>query len=68
MQLLLISIIIGIAIGFITVSVMKSQLRSVRRQSGAANYLNAGSLELRVSRERFLYENTTRTPKAKSNK
>ena len=68
MQLLLISIVIGVVIGLITVSVMKNQLRSVRRQSGAANYLKSDSLNLTLSRDQYLYENTTRTPKAKSNK
>ena len=67
MQLLLISIVIGIAIGFLVVSVMKSQLKSVRRQSGAANYFTAGSLNLTCSTDHFLYQNTTRTPRPKSN-
>lgn len=68
MELLLISLLIGVAIGFVVVSVLKSQLRSVRRQSGAANYLTEGSLDLRVCQDRYLYQNTTRTPRAKSNK
>ena len=66
MQLLLISIVIGVAIGFVVVSILKSQLRSVRRQSGAANYLDAGSLTLRINRDRYLYQNTTRTPRPKA--
>ena len=68
MQLLLISIVVGVAIGFVVASVLKSQLRSVRRQSGAANYLTEGSLSLRVRQDHYLYQNTTRTPRAKSNK
>lgn len=67
MELLLISLVIGVVIGFVVVSILKSQLRSVRRQSGAANYLSAGSLKLRVCRDRYLYENTTRTPRPKDN-
>lgn len=66
MELLLISIVIGVAIGFVVVSVLKGQLRSVRRQSGAADYLAAGSLTLRVNRDRYLYQNTTRTPRPKA--
>ena len=65
MQLLIISILIGIAIGFLTVTVMKSQLRSVRSRSGAAEYLTQGSLTLHVRSDRYLYQNTTRTPKPK---
>ena len=68
MPLWLMSILIGIAIGFVVVSVMKSQLKTVRRQSGAYNYLTSGSLHLRISTDQFLYENTSRTPRAKSNK
>lgn len=60
-------ILIGLVIGFIVVSAMKSQLKSVRRESAAANYLAADSLNLTISTDRFLYENTTRTPRAKSN-
>lgn len=68
MQLLLISIVIGIAIGFLTVTVMKSQLRSVHSRSGAAEYLTQGSLTLRVRSDRYLHQNTTRTPRPKSNR
>lgn len=62
-----ICIIIGVVIGFLVAGAMKAQLKSVRRENAAANYLTAGSLQLTVSTDRFLYENTTRTPKAKSN-
>lgn len=68
MPLWLMSILIGIAIGFVVVGVMKSQLKTVRRQSGAYNYLTSGSLNLRISTDQYLYENTSRTPRAKSNK
>ena len=68
MQVLIISIVIGVAIGFLVVSVMKSQLRSVRPQSGADSYLEDSSLHLTVSTDHFLYQNTTRTPRPKSNK
>lgn len=63
-----ICIAVGVLIGFITVSAMKSQLKSVRMQGAASNYLTQGSLNLTVSTDHFLYENTTRTPKANSNK
>ena len=67
MQLLLISILIGVAIGFLVVGVMKSQLKSVRSQDSASNYLTEGSLNLTCSTDRFLYQNTTRTPRPKTN-
>ena len=67
MQLIIISIIIGLVAGFLTVHVLKGQLKSVQSQSDAQNYLSAGSLQLHLSTDRFLYENTTRTPRPKSN-
>ena len=64
---MVICIIIGVVIGLITVMAMKSQLKSVYKQDGAQAYVTADSLNLRVSTDRFLYENTTRTPKPKDN-
>lgn len=61
-----ICIVIGIVIGFIVAGVMKSQLKSVHQERAAANYLTEGSLNLVVNTDIFLYENTTRTPKAKN--
>lgn len=59
----LISLIVGVVIGFITVSVMKGQLKSVRQQSGAAEYITPDSFDVTVSRDIFLYQRTTRTPR-----
>lgn len=64
---MVICIIIGVVIGLITVLVMKSQLKSVYKQDSAHAYVTADSLNLSVSTDRFLYENTTRTPKPKDN-
>lgn len=64
----IVCILIGVVIGLITVLIMKSQLKSVYQKSGAEDYVSPDSLELRVRTDRFLYENTTRTPKPKSNK
>lgn len=63
-----ICMIVGLLIGLITVSAMKSQLKSVHMQGAASNYLTQGSLNLVISTDHFLYENTTRTPKVKNNK
>lgn len=59
----LICVILGVVIGFIVVNVMKGQLKSVRRQSGASNYIAPESFSLTVSQDIFLYARTTRTPK-----
>lgn len=60
---ILISLGVGIAIAFIVVLIMKSQLKSVRFQSAANNYLKSGSLNVSESRDIFLYSTITRTPK-----
>lgn len=64
----IVCILIGLVIGFITVMLMKSQLKSVYQRSGAEDYVAPDSLDLHVSTDRYLYENTTRTPKPKSDK
>lgn len=64
---LIICLIIGIVIAFIVTLVMKGQLKSVRSQAKADNYLKKGSLNVTVSRDIFLYRNIIRTEKPKSN-
>ena len=54
---------IGIAIAFVTVFIMKSQLKSVRYQPAASNYLKDGSLNITHSRDIFLYSTITRRAK-----
>jgi len=57
---LLICGIVGLVIGLIVVFIMKGQLKSVRKQSAAANYVLEGSLQMHSSSDRYLYQNTTR--------
>lgn len=64
---ILISLLIGAVIGIIVVGIMASRMKSVRKQNHAANYICNGSLQLRQSRDIFLYQNTTRTAKPKNN-
>lgn len=68
MTLFLICIVVGVAAGFLTVTVMKNQLRSVRRQPNAAGYVHSEGLHLTLNQDVFLYQNTTRHPKPKSKK
>ena len=68
METIFICVIIGVLIGLITVLAMKSQLKSVHKRSDAHDYLAPGSMQLHLSTDRYLYENTTRTPKPKSNR
>lgn len=63
--LLVISIIVGILIGFIAVFVMRSKLKTVRFNRDADNYTVNGSLNIAESRDLFLYRNIVRTAKPK---
>jgi hypothetical protein len=60
---LLISVVIGFLASFIVTGMMKRKLKSVRGQREAADYMKKGSMNLRVSRDTFLYRNVTRTKK-----
>lgn len=64
---LVVSLAVGLVIAFIGVSIMKGKLKSVRKQSGAGNYLKDGSLNITASRERFLYSQTARVARASEN-
>lgn len=57
---------IGLAVGLIVVLVMKSQLNTVKSQTGAANYVSE-RLNLTRSADMFLYHTTTRREKPKNN-
>ncbi|MBR3971857.1 MAG: TPM domain-containing protein [Ruminococcus sp.] len=62
-----ISLGVGIIIAFIVVLIMKAQLKSVRFQPKANNYLKNGSLNVTQARDIFLYSTIVRTEKPKSN-
>jgi uncharacterized protein len=57
---LLVAVGIGIAVAFIVVSAMKSQLTSVRSRHEANAYIRTDGLRLTASRDVFLYRNVTR--------
>ena len=65
---LLICIGIGLVAGLVTVLIMRGQLKSVRPQSGAADYVVSGSFRLRHSRDIFLYRHVQRVARPKDNK
>ena len=56
---------IGLALAWVVVHVMKSQLRSVAFQENAASYVREGSMNLTNSRELFLYRDVHRTERPK---
>ncbi|MBE6571661.1 MAG: TPM domain-containing protein [Ruminococcaceae bacterium] len=55
-----ICVIIGIIIGFIGVSVMKSGMKTVRFKPNAKDYMVFGSLKLTEKNDTFLYRNVNR--------
>jgi uncharacterized protein len=52
---LAISVGIGFIVAYIIASSMKGKLKSVRMQTGAANYVKANSMNVTASRDIFLY-------------
>lgn len=60
---LMIALVVGLIVAFIVTMIMKSNLRSVRRQTGASDYVKANSLQLTQSNEIFLYRNVTAVKK-----
>lgn len=63
-----VSLLIGFIIAKISVGVMKGQLKTVRREPAADNYVVDGSMNVTKSRDFFLYRNVTRREKPKENK
>ena len=59
----IISLIIGIVIAAVSVGIMWSQMKTVRSQSGAANYEKKDTFKLRESTDTFLYKRLDKTPK-----
>lgn len=60
-----ISLAIGFVIALLVVGVMKSSMKTVRRQAAAQDYLKAGSLNLTDSRDVFLYRKVDRIARPK---
>ena len=61
-----ISIGIGVILAFVIVGRMKAQLKTVRFQAAAGNYVKDGSMNITESRDLFLYHTVTKTAKEKS--
>ena len=63
---LLISLVVGFVIGLITVLIMKGQLKSVRMQNQANNYVKQGSMHLTASHDLYLYRHVSRVRRQNS--
>lgn len=64
---LLISVAIGLIVAFIVTMVMRSQLKSVKGQPAASNYIKNGSMQINLANEFFLYRYVDRREKPKNN-
>ena len=62
-----VGVIIGIIVAIIVMMYHKGKLKSVRRESAAANYIKNGSMNVTLSREIYLYKRMRKTPKPKDN-
>ena len=59
-------LVAGIIVAFIVTLIMKGQLKSVRQQNTASNYVVDGSFRLTGRSDTFLYRNVVRTERPKS--
>ena len=58
---LLNSLLVGLIAGFIVATVLKGQLKSVRKQDQANSYVKPGSMKVTLRNNLYLYRNVTRT-------
>jgi uncharacterized protein len=58
-----IALVIGFVVGLIVVLILRGQLKSVRRQNLAGNYVRQNSMRLTHSSDLYLYSHVTRTRK-----
>lgn len=68
-NILLITVIalaVGALVGWITIMVMRSGMKTTKPQSGAASYVESGSYQLLRQRDIFLYSRTSKVKKAES--
>lgn len=62
---LLLAFGIGIVISAIIMLILKSQLKTVSMQHGAANYTRTGSMNVTASRDTYLYSTVTKSARPK---
>lgn len=62
-MMIVISLVVGLIVALIGTGIMKGQLKSVRAQAAAFDYVKKGSLDVALAREFFLYRNVSITKK-----
>lgn len=63
----LVCLLIGLAAGGITAGILAGKNKSVSPKYNAADYVRGDSMQVTVSRDIFLYQTVTRTPKPQNN-
>lgn len=64
--LVVLSLVLGVVLSaLIPMKMLKGELKSVRAKAAAADYVRAGSMNLKQDKDVFLYHTVTRTPKPK---
>lgn len=63
---LMIALVIGAVAGVVVAFILKGQLKSVRKQNRADDYVKAGSMQITNHSDLFLYRNISRTKKQTS--
>lgn len=61
-----VALVVGALVGWITILVMKSGMKTTRPQSGASEYIEEGSFQLVGQRDIYLYSHTSKVKKAES--
>lgn len=64
---MLICLVVGLVIALIVTGIMRSQLKSVRRQPGAGEYTKPGSMQLTHSSDLYLYRHVSRVKIQRNN-
>lgn len=59
------ALLIGFVIAIIIMMILRGQLKSVKQQHGAANYIRPGSMAVTQSRDTYLYSTVSRTARPK---
>ena len=65
-QFIIIALIVGLVAGLIYTTSLKKQLKSVKKQTEAGNYVTPGSLSVTTQKDIYLYRTVTRTAKPKN--
>ncbi len=66
MEIILACVAVGLLVAFVVTGVLKGQLKTVRWENQAGNYIVDGSFDLTQSTDLYLYRNVTRTARPKN--